>query len=227
MPAASTASVAASRSWIGVACGRRRAIAPLLARRFGHFRQFVGDDEPGHQDEAGIADLAPFLRELGDLVVDILAELANAILLAVVARDRIGAAIDGEHDLRHYGPSTALRRRIAASRRLATWVVLSSSAARSAFASARAAARRRVRPNDRPTGEKRPSRVAQQPLRGGAPRPPVVSSPARARDRFANRKVHHGRQPYARRHRRVNAALPLVLAQAARRAGEQRCGDAG
>jgi hypothetical protein len=136
MPAASTASVAEEWSCADV------APAALAPQALGCLGQLVGDDKAGHQQEAGIADLSPGLGEFADLAVDILAKLANSILLTLVAGDLIAASIDCQRDLRHYALRTVLRRSIVASSLVATRVVVCSSAEYSALASASAATSR-------------------------------------------------------------------------------------
>src|SRR5260221_1536841 len=129
----------------GVVLRGRRTVAgtvALAAQALGRLGQFVGDDEAGHEEQAGVADLAPGLGELADLAIDILAELADAVFLALVAGDLIAAAVDRQRDLRHYALRTALRRSIVASSLVATREVVDSSAEYSAFASASAAASR-------------------------------------------------------------------------------------
>src|SRR5258707_5812312 len=133
----------------------RRTVAgtvALAAQVLGRLGQFVGDDEAGHQEQASVADLAPGLGELADLAIDILAELSDAVFLALVAGDLIAAPVDRQRNLRHYALRTALRRSIVASSLVATREVVCSSAEYSAFASASAATSRLLSAASPPAG---------------------------------------------------------------------------
>ena len=62
----------------------------------------VSNQERRHQDQPRIADLAHAFQQFADFPVDMGGELAQVILLAVVAGDRIGAVVHHDIDERHH-----------------------------------------------------------------------------------------------------------------------------
>ena len=105
--AASSAS-AAIRLGLREAFGDRfvaaRKLAKLLHAQLKLARSlvmFVGDEKRGHQKKPLIAHLADRAQEFSDLVVDMLGELAQMVLLAVIAGDGVGAPVHHDIHERH------------------------------------------------------------------------------------------------------------------------------
>ena len=65
------------------------------------FGQFVGDHQRRHDGQPRIADLAELAAQRDDALVEILGELLQMVLLAVLAGHAELAAVDGDIHLRH------------------------------------------------------------------------------------------------------------------------------
>jgi len=79
--------------------GRLDGTGRSLARA--SFLQFIGQDQPGHQKQAQLSDMAYLGGDGADVAGELGRQLLDAILLSVGTSDGVGAAIDLDGDGGH------------------------------------------------------------------------------------------------------------------------------